>query len=119
VRPRERIRAYGAAAATMALGVACSAAIPGASGEIAGIVLVSLGGVGAMSLVFYEVGRSEERERRDEARAASAAVKEEQTQQRQAREAHRTSRGGELPRTRRLPGARGGDRRRRPPRRPR
>lgn len=62
--PRERVKSYGPSVAAMVAGVACSALVGGTSGEVIGIVLVSLGGVAAVSLLFYEVGLSEDRQRR-------------------------------------------------------
>ncbi len=61
---RDRVKTYGSAVAAMVAGVACSASIAGTTGEVIGIVLVSLGGVAAVSLLFYEVGLSEDRQRR-------------------------------------------------------
>jgi hypothetical protein len=48
----------------IALGAIAALAIPGAAGTAAAIVLVGTGCVVAVSLVFWEVGRSEDEERR-------------------------------------------------------
>ena len=47
----------------VALGAVAAAAIPGKAGTAVGIVLVGSGCVAAVSLVFWEVGRSEDEER--------------------------------------------------------
>ena len=48
----------------IALGAIAALAIPGTAGTAAAIVLVGTGCVVAVSLVFWEVGRSEDEERR-------------------------------------------------------
>jgi hypothetical protein len=48
----------------IALGAIAALAIPGTAGSAAAIVLVGTGCVVAVSLVFWEVGRSEDEERR-------------------------------------------------------
>ena len=45
------------------VGVACGALIPGSAGGTAATVLVGIGLVGVVSLIFYEVGLTEDRER--------------------------------------------------------
>jgi hypothetical protein len=62
---RRRILAFGAAAILTVAGF-LSAALGGLAGQIAGIALISLGLGGALLLVFYEVGLSEDRDRADE-----------------------------------------------------
>ena len=64
---RTRALRYGASIAVALVGVACGALIPGTAGGTAATVLVGLGLVGIVSLVFYEVGLTEDRDR---ARAA-------------------------------------------------
>ena len=65
---RTRTLRYGAAIAVALVGVACGALIPGTAGGTAATVLVGLGLVGVVSLVFYEVGLTEDRDRAAEAR---------------------------------------------------
>ena len=62
---RRRILAYGGAVAVTVAGFV-SAALGGLAGEVVGIALVSLGIGGALILVFYEVGLSEDRARAEE-----------------------------------------------------
>ena len=59
---------YGASIAVALVGVACGALISGTAGGTAATVLVGLGLVGVVSLVFYEVGLTEDRDRAREAR---------------------------------------------------
>jgi hypothetical protein len=59
---------YGASIAVALVGVACGALIPGVAGGTAATVLVGLGLVGIVSLVFYEVGLTEDRDRAAESR---------------------------------------------------
>jgi len=47
----------------IALGAIAAVALPGKAGTAAAIVLVGTGCVVAVSLVFWEVGRSEDQER--------------------------------------------------------
>jgi hypothetical protein len=61
--PRTRTLRYGAAIAVALVGVACGAIIPGTAGGTAATVLVGIGLVGIVSLIFYEVGLTEDRER--------------------------------------------------------
>jgi hypothetical protein len=63
VSRRQRILRYGASIAVALVGVACGAAIPGSAGGTAATVLVGLGLVGVVSLIFYEVGLTEDRDR--------------------------------------------------------
>ncbi len=60
---RARTVRYGASFAVALVGVACGALIPGSAGGTAATVLVGLGLVGLVSLIFYEVGLTEDRER--------------------------------------------------------
>jgi hypothetical protein len=67
VAPRSRILAYGTAAAAVVAGALCEALISGVVGDAIAIALLLAGLGGALLLLFYEVGLSEERERaRDE-----------------------------------------------------
>jgi hypothetical protein len=70
-----RIVRYGACIAVTFAGVACGALIPGSAGGTAATVLVGIGLVGIVSLFFYEVGLTEDRER------ARAREKDERTAQ--------------------------------------
>jgi hypothetical protein len=65
---RSRIVGFGSAALLVLAGAVCAAVVGGELGEILALVLISLGCVDAVSLVFLEVGLSEDRERaREEA----------------------------------------------------
>lgn len=73
---RWRTRRYGAAIGLTVVGVACGATIPGTLGGTLATALIGIGLVGVVSLVFYEVGLSEDRDRaarrpRDDAPAPS------------------------------------------------
>jgi hypothetical protein len=61
--PRSRILRYGVSIAVALAGVVCGAVIPGSAGGTAATVLVGIGLVGVLSLIFYEVGLTEDRER--------------------------------------------------------
>jgi len=61
---QHRIASFGAAAALVAAGVVCAVVIGGGTGQILALVLIGLGLVLATSLVFLEVGLSEDREYR-------------------------------------------------------
>ena len=65
---RTRIVRYGASIAVALVGVACGALIPGTAGGTAATVLVGIGLVAIVSLVFYEVGLTEDRERAGDGR---------------------------------------------------
>lgn len=60
---RTRILRYGASIVVVLAGIACGAIIPGSAGGTAATVLVGIGLVGVVSLLFYEVGLTEDRER--------------------------------------------------------
>ena len=60
---RTRTLRYGASITVALVGVACGALIPGSAGGTAATVLVGIGLVGVVSLIFYEVGLTEDRER--------------------------------------------------------
>jgi hypothetical protein len=68
---RSRITAFGSALGLVVAGVVCLAAIAGGAGQILGFLLIGLGLVLATSLVFLEVGLSEDRERARERKVAS------------------------------------------------
>ena len=67
---RSRIVGFGSAGVLVVAGIACAFAFSGSLGQNLAFVLVALGLVLATSLVFYEVGLTEDRER---ASARSAA----------------------------------------------
>jgi hypothetical protein len=60
---RRRIVAFGSVALLILAGVLCAAVIGGGTGETLALVLIGLGLVLATSLVFLEIGLSEDRER--------------------------------------------------------
>src|SRR5437763_6339617 len=66
---RGRIVGYGIAALLVAIG-AVGAALVGGGGELLALVFIGMGFVLATSLVFFEVGLSEDREREREREAA-------------------------------------------------
>lgn len=69
-----RIVAFGLAAALVVAGGVCAALVPGVTGEVLTIVLISAGLSGGLLLLFLEVGLSEERDiERDEERRRARA----------------------------------------------
>jgi hypothetical protein len=66
---RTRIVAFGLAGAMTVVGVLCGVLIDGLAGQVLAIALISFGVGGALLLVFYEVGLSEDHEREREERA--------------------------------------------------
>jgi hypothetical protein len=80
---RSRIVGFGSAALLVVLGVACAVVFSPGLGEDLALVLISLGAILAVSLVFFEVGLSEDRER---AREAAARVREAEKQRKPPRE---------------------------------
>lgn len=67
---RSRIAAFGSAGALVVAGAVCGAAIGGGTGQILALVLIGVGLVAATSLIFLEVGLSEDRERAREQKRA-------------------------------------------------
>jgi hypothetical protein len=67
VSRRTHILVYGGAVVVTLAGFG-SAAVGGLAGQVIGIALVSAGLGGALIFAFYEVGRSEDRDRADEER---------------------------------------------------
>jgi hypothetical protein len=65
---RSRITAFGSAALLVVAGVAGAIAFSGTLGQVIALVLIGVGLVLATSLVFLEVGLSEDRERAREER---------------------------------------------------
>jgi len=60
---RTRLLSFGSAAVAIVLGVIAGPVLGGITGEAIAIALVSVGGIAVVSLVFLEVGLSEDRER--------------------------------------------------------
>jgi hypothetical protein len=77
VSRRSRIVGFGSAGLLVVAGAVCAAVVGGALGAVLALVLISLGCVAAVSLVFAEVGFSEDRER---ARAEAARRRPEEGQ---------------------------------------
>jgi hypothetical protein len=67
---RARILAFGSAGVLILAGAAAAAIFSGTFGQLLGLVLISVGFVAVMSLVFLEVGLSE-----DHARAREGATR--------------------------------------------
>jgi hypothetical protein len=65
--PRSRIVAFGSAGTLVIVGVLCAVLVPGLTGQLLALVLLSVGLGGAVLLVFFEVGLSEDREREQKA----------------------------------------------------
>ena len=66
---RGRLAGYGACGLLVAAGIVCAVTVNGTTGQVLALVLIALGLVLGTSLVFLEVGLSEDRERaREEAR---------------------------------------------------
>jgi hypothetical protein len=72
VTRRSRIVGFGSAALLVLAGIACAVVLSGALAQNLEFVLVALGLVLATSLVFYEVGLSEDRDRASRARRREA-----------------------------------------------
>jgi hypothetical protein len=65
---RARILGFGSAGLLVIVGAVCAVLIGGGTGQVLALVLISLGFVEATSLVFLEVGLSEDHERAREDR---------------------------------------------------
>jgi hypothetical protein len=63
---RSRIAAYGSAVVLIVVGGVCAALVSGTVGQVLALVLIGLGLVLVVSLVFLEVGLSEDRARERE-----------------------------------------------------
>lgn len=61
--PKARTIRYGASIAVALVGVACGIILNGTLAGTLATMLIGLGMVGVVSLIFYEVGLSEDRER--------------------------------------------------------
>jgi hypothetical protein len=95
---RARIVAFGGAGLLVVAGALGAALIGGGTGQIAALVLIGVGLVAATSLVFFEVGLSEDRQR---AREQQRSIPEEPR-----RRPLRTLGGGPKPRLERGRGQR-------------
>jgi hypothetical protein len=60
---RTRLLSFGAAGVLIVLGVIAGPVLGGITGEAVAIALLSVGAIAVVSLVFLEVGLSEDRER--------------------------------------------------------
>ena len=63
---RNRVLSFGGSALVVVLGVVIALAANGTAGEAVSLSLISLGSIAIVSLVFLEVGLSEDRERERE-----------------------------------------------------
>ena len=72
MRRRNRLLSFGACALALVLAAIASPAIGGITGEAVAIALACIGGIAIVSLVFLEIGLSEDRERA-QARASEPA----------------------------------------------
>jgi hypothetical protein len=63
VARRERILAYGGAVALVLVGGLCGWLIPGLTGDVVRLSLITLGFGAVLLLVFYEIGLSEDKAR--------------------------------------------------------
>ena len=64
--PRTRLLSFGAGALAIVAGLIAGPLLGGITGEAVAIALFALGGIAIVSLVFLEVGLSEDRERERE-----------------------------------------------------
>jgi len=62
VTPRSRLVAFSSAGVLVLAGALCAALVGGLTGELLGLVLISVGLGGALLLVFLEIGLGEERD---------------------------------------------------------
>jgi hypothetical protein len=75
VAPRTRILAFGSAAALVVAGALCAVFVNGVTGQVLTIALMLAGFGGALLLIFYEIGLSEDRDRaREEERRTKQPV---------------------------------------------
>ncbi len=63
LKPSSRALRYGVATAVVVIGILCGAIIPGTTGGTICTAVVGIGLVGVVSLVFYDVGLTEDRDR--------------------------------------------------------
>jgi hypothetical protein len=97
---RSRIVGFGSAALLVVLGAMCAAVFSPGLGEDLALVLISLGAILAVSLVFIEVGLSEDRER---AREEAARARKEEEKRKPPGEPTREHGRARLPRMRGRP----------------
>jgi hypothetical protein len=76
VNRQSRTLGFGSAAALVVAGIACAVIFSGGLGQNLAFVLVALGLVLATSLVFYEVGLTEDRQRASEERERESEERE-------------------------------------------
>lgn len=67
-RPSDRALGYWSAILVVVIGIMCGATIPGTAGGTICTVIVGIGLVTIVSMVFYDVGLSEDRDREGERR---------------------------------------------------
>ena len=115
---RSRIVGFGSAALLVVVGIACAFAFSGGLAQNLAFVLVALGLVLATSLVFYEVGLTEDRERAREQRERAREERERAREEERRRKSRpgegseeRPGEGPERPVRRRLDRMRGRPRR--------
>jgi len=99
VSRRSRIVGFGSAGLLVLIGIACAFAFNGTLGQNLAFVLVALGLVLATSLVFYEVGLTEDRERAREDKARRReedAARRERERQDAAKAGHPPERSGRV-----------------------
>jgi hypothetical protein len=68
VSRRDRILAYGGAVALVVVGGLCGWIVPGLTGDIIRLSLITVGFGAVLLTVFYEIGLSEDRDRAREER---------------------------------------------------
>jgi hypothetical protein len=100
---RSRIVGFGSAALLVVAGAVCAAVFSPGLGEDLALVLISLGAVLAVSLVFLEVGFSEDRERAREEAARAREAREKERKRRRPDEPGRRSGRARLERMRGRP----------------
>lgn len=86
---RSRITAWASTGGLIVAGIACAVLIGGGTGPILALLLTGAGLVLATSLVFLEVGLSEDREREREQRSASRTRTNQPPRRRLQRPRHR------------------------------
>ena len=72
LKPSARAMRYGIAIAVVVVGILCGAIIPGTLGGTICTAIVGIGLVAVISLVFYDVGLTEDRDRAQRRRASEA-----------------------------------------------
>jgi hypothetical protein len=100
---RSRIVGFGSAALLVVAGGVCAAVFSPGLGENLALVLISLGAILAVSLVFLEVGLSEDRERAREGAERAREARETERKRRPPEEPGRRSVRPRLQRTRGRP----------------